>query len=226
MNRLKFYRKKRLILLDIDDTLFRCDTFVAFIVRYITDYSAAKFLLIPWLVFLALLFKAGIISNVTLKENTLRVIAGESRASLVKRSERFIDGLFARKLNRKVFEILKKMTASGLYDVIIISASPSFYIELIGRRINALYTIATDLVFDESDLLQPVIKGRNCKGEEKIVRLKEIINLEDYDLLNSYAFSDSITDIPMLELVGRPVAVTPDSALHELAVKNNYIIIK
>ena len=40
---------------------------------------------------------------------------------------------------------------------------------------------------------------------------------EGIDLANSYAYSDSITDLPMLELVGNPVAVNPDRELTRVA---------
>ncbi len=40
---------------------------------------------------------------------------------------------------------------------------------------------------------------------------------EGIDLANSYAYSDSITDLPMLELVGNPVAVNPDRELTRIA---------
>lgn len=217
-------KKKRLILLDIDDTLFRCDTFVAFIKHYLSD-NFLKLIFLPRLIFLAALFKLGAVTNVTLKKSALMILSGEKRAALVKRANRLIDKLFSKKLNRAVSEAVRKMAASGLYDIIVISASPSFYIDLIGRRINAAHTIATHIKFDENDILQADLIGKNCKHEEKITRLKEVINLTDYDLQNSYAFSDSITDLPMFELVGRPVAVTPDSKLHSHAVQNGYLII-
>lgn len=217
-------KKKRLILLDIDDTLFRCDTFVALIKHYLSD-NLFKLIFLPRLIFLAALFKIGVVTNVTLKKSALMILSGEKRVALIKRANRLIDKLFSKKLNRAVLEAVRKMSASGLYDIIVISASPSFYIDLIGRRINAAHTIATHIKFDENDILQAELIGKNCKHEEKITRLKEVINLNDYDLHNSYAFSDSITDLPMFELVGRPVAVTPDFKLHSYAVQNGYLII-
>ena len=217
-------KKKRLILLDIDDTLFRCDTFVALIKHYLSD-NFFKLIFLPRLIFLAALFKLGAVTNVTLKKSALMILSGEKRAALVKRANRLIDKLFSKKLNRAVSEAVRKMAASGLYDIIVISASPAFYIDLVGRRINAAHTIATHIKFDENDILQAELIGKNCKHEEKITRLKEVINLNDYDLHNSYAFSDSITDLPMFELVGRPVAVTPDFKLHSHAVQNGYLII-
>lgn len=211
-------------MLDIDDTLFRCDTFVAFIVYYLSRHIH-KIIILPWLVLLAALFKLGAVSNVTLKQNALLIFSGEDRASLEECAKRLADRLFAKKLNRSVCGAVKRMAATGLYEIIVISASPSFYIELIGRRIGASLTLATDIEFDENGRLKASIAGANCKGEEKIIRLKREMNLDDYDLERSYAFSDSITDLPMFELTGRPVAVTPDRRLREHAVKNNYIII-
>lgn len=217
-------RKKRLILLDIDDTLFRCDTFLAFIAdRLAAGLHRAIFL--PWLFLLAVLFKLGAVSNVTLKKNALLLFRGERRDDLVASAERLAAKLFARKLNARVYEAVRRMSESGLYETVVISASPSFYIELIGKRIGASLTLATDVVFDEQGRLAAEIAGENCKGPEKIARLSRSLNLDDYDLDRSYAFSDSITDLPMFELVGRPVAVTPDPRLREHAVKNNYIII-
>ena len=45
---------------------------------------------------------------------------------------------------------------------------------------------------------------------------------EGIDLANSYAYSDSITDLPMLELVGHPVAVNPDRELTRVARERDW----
>ena len=56
-----------------------------------------------------------------------------------------------------------------------------------------------------------------CYGENKAVAIREIAEREGIDLSGSYAYSDSITDLPMLEAVGHPVAVNPDKDLRKLA---------
>ena len=48
--------------------------------------------------------------------------------------------------------------------------------------------------------------GKNCKFTEKVERLKELDLDIDYD--NSYAYSDSMTDLPMLNLVKNKFQVT------------------
>ena len=51
--------------------------------------------------------------------------------------------------------------------------------------------------------------GKNCKGEEKVRRLKTVLkekNIEA-DFKNSYMFSDSLSDKPLLDLVGNPYLI-------------------
>lgn len=216
--------KKRLILLDIDETLFTCDTFVE-LMKYYIYLNPQKLALIPEIALCAIAFKAGMRSNSEMKEKALSLFAGETREKAEAISERLIKKLFAKKLNRAVYENIKKIMATGLYEIVIISASPSFYISLIGKKIGAFKTIATNVKFDASDILTASLDGENCKGVEKIKRLEAEISLSDYDLENSYAFSDSITDSPMFDIVGRPVAVNPDRELLNIARLKKYAIL-
>ena len=43
-----------------------------------------------------------------------------------------------------------------------------------------------------------------------------------YDLTDCYAYSDSITDLPMLEAVGHPTAVNPDRGLRKVALQRGW----
>ena len=54
-------------------------------------------------------------------------------------------------------------------------------------------------------------------AEEKVVAMREAAALDGIDLEHSWAYSDSATDIPMLEAVGHPVAVNPDRELARAA---------
>jgi hypothetical protein len=56
--------------------------------------------------------------------------------------------------------------------------------------------------------------------------MRDMAAAEDIDLEVSYAYSDSITDLPMLEAVGHPVVVNPDSALRAIAEERGWEIRK
>jgi HAD superfamily hydrolase (TIGR01490 family) len=59
--------------------------------------------------------------------------------------------------------------------------------------------------------------GPFCYGEGKPVRMRELADERGIDLAESWAYSDSASDLPMLRAVGHPVAVNPDSELARVA---------
>ena len=63
-----------------------------------------------------------------------------------------------------------------------------------------------------------------CYGPNKAVALRQVAEERGIDLAGSYAYSDSITDLPMLEVVGHPVAVNPDRDLRREAEKRGWQI--
>jgi HAD superfamily hydrolase (TIGR01490 family) len=59
--------------------------------------------------------------------------------------------------------------------------------------------------------------GPFCYGEGKPVRMRELADERGIDLAESWAYSDSASDLPMLRAVGHPVAVNPDAELAQVA---------
>jgi HAD superfamily hydrolase (TIGR01490 family) len=59
--------------------------------------------------------------------------------------------------------------------------------------------------------------GPFCYGDGKPVRMRELAQERGIDLAESWAYSDSASDLPMLRAVGHPVAVNPDSELARVA---------
>ncbi len=105
-------------------------------------------------------------------------------------------------------------------DVIIVSASGSEVVEPIAEMLAADHVVATRMA---------VVDGRYtgdidfyAYGENKATAVRELAEAHGYDLTASYAYSDSITDAPMLSAVGHGVVVNPDRALRRLAVANGW----
>jgi HAD superfamily hydrolase (TIGR01490 family) len=66
---------------------------------------------------------------------------------------------------------------------------------------------------------------RACHGRGKADAVRELAAAEDIDLTRSTAYSDSHTDLPFLEAVGRPVAVNPDRELRRIARDRGWSIL-
>jgi HAD superfamily hydrolase (TIGR01490 family) len=107
--------------------------------------------------------------------------------------------------NKKIVEKLLWHKKRG-DEIAIVSGGFSEYIKYYAKIYGIDYVIATDLEI-KNDVYTGKIKGIDCMGINKIKKLKEVINLNEYDLKSSYAYSDHISDIPLLSLVGNPFVV-------------------
>jgi phosphoserine phosphatase len=62
-------------------------------------------------------------------------------------------------------------------------------------------------------------------AEEKAHAIEQLAETAGYDLAECYAYSDSITDVHMLEVVGHPFAVNPDKELRRVAIAEEWPIL-
>ena len=94
--------------------------------------------------------------------------------------------------------------------------------------------VAADLGFDGAlgtlcEVEDGVYTGRGIRslhGENKAEAVRELASAEGIDLDASTAYSDSHTDLPFLEVVGKPVAVNPDRALRRIAAARGWPVLR
>jgi HAD superfamily hydrolase (TIGR01490 family) len=99
---------------------------------------------------------------------------------------------------------------------VIISSSPIETVEAIGEHLGVDDVIATRARLDDEGRYTGELEFY-AYGAHKAEAIREMAVREGIDLAQSYAYSDSITDLPMLELVGHPVAVNADRELARVA---------
>jgi HAD superfamily hydrolase (TIGR01490 family) len=100
-------------------------------------------------------------------------------------------------------------------DVIIVSASGTEVVEPIGELLGADGVVATQMGIADGRYTGEI--DFYAFAENKAVAMKQLAEQHGYDLSRSYAYSDSITDLHMLEVVGHPYAVNPDRELRKEA---------
>ena len=109
-------------------------------------------------------------------------------------------------------------------DQWIVSASAQGIVDPLARSIGMTGGIGTRVAVVDG-VYTGELDGPFVYGEGKVEAIRAIVAEYDYDLELSYAYSDSISDRPMLELVGHPVAVNPDRALEVLARTRGWPIV-
>lgn len=118
-------------------------------------------------------------------------------------------------------ELIQFHQAAG-HEVVIISASEATLVRLIAEELGVEHVVATELETFEGRFTGGIV--HYLKGHAKADAVAEIGRTENINLAESFAYSDSATDIPMLELVGNPVAVNPDRAMKKAALEKGWDI--
>ena len=108
-------------------------------------------------------------------------------------------------------------------DVVIVSSSGAEVVEPIGEMLGADRVIATRMKVEDGRYTGEI--DYYAYGETKAAAIEEVAAEEGYDLSRSFAYTDSMTDLPMLKAVGNPYAVNPDRALRREAVARHWPIL-
>lgn len=118
-----------------------------------------------------------------------------------KELEEFYDNVLLRKINLEVMKKLKLHKDQGC-RILLVSASPEIYLQYFKKNSYIDEVIGTKLKIVNGKCINK-IQGENCKGMEKVERIKQYLrenNLQiDFD--NCFGYSDSLSDKPMLSLV-------------------------
>ena len=107
---------------------------------------------------------------------------------------------------------------------LIITATNSFITAPIAEKLGISNLIATEPEIVDGRYTGKV-SGTPSYRDGKVKRLNQWLGEQHQPLNDSYFYSDSHNDVPLLELVGHPVAVDPDPTLQQIAEQRNWKIL-
>lgn len=149
------------------------------------------------------------------RSRALSIVAGRSVAEIAAIGEEIWDEVLSLRIFPGTHALLREHLEAG-HEVWIITASPVEIGRLIGRRLGttgALGTVAEHVDgYYTGRLVGDLLHGR-AKARAVVTLAEE----EDIDLPSSYAYGDSMNDVPILSQVGHPVAINPDRRLRRHA---------
>ncbi len=118
--------------------------------------------------------------------------------------------------------LIEEHRAAGR-DIVIISSSGTEVVEPIGERLGVDVAIGTQLVVEDGRYTGEILFY--AYGEGKAQAMRDLAEERGYDLGQSYAYTDSVTDLPMLDIVGHPTAVNPDAELRRVATERGWPVV-
>lgn len=173
------------------------------------------------------LYRTGLLSEASIRELWAHhmgwTIAGwslwEAEAAFAWISEHYVQPL----VRPDIMARLRLHQESG-HRVIIVSGTLAPLLAEIGHQLGVSETVGTQLVV-RKNCYTGACELPVCQGPNKVSHLENYLNGQDLLWSQSYAYTDSYTDVSLLERVGHPVAVYPDAQLTDHARSHGWEII-
>lgn len=189
--------KKKVLLLDIDYTVINTDSMIDFLLYALKTKFLKTIIKIPYIILMLTMHALKIVSLEKAKEAIFYPIVDFDEKEL----EEFFIKCIKQKINKSMIDIISKAKQEDIF-ILMITASPSAYMKYFKKYQYANEVLGTELEYQNLKYKNKIV-GNNCKGQQKIIKINEILEKLDIeiDFENSYAYSDSKSDLPMLSLV-------------------------
>ncbi len=212
----------RAALFDMDRTLVRKET-LSLYVRYQRSIGEATRRDLLRVLYWVTQYTMGMIDAPEVAARALRVLEGTPEAAMAARC----DDWFRRYVETHVCDLGRRAVEhhreQGDLLAIVTGASP-YVAWPLARRLGIDHVVASELEVGPQGLFTGRFVDPLCLGAGKIVRARRLAEAEGFELSEATFYTDSFTDLPLLEVVAEPVIVNPDPRLQRLAKKRGWRI--
>ena len=155
-----------------------------------------------------------------IRESVLTLTRGWEQARVRAIVRETLEAVIEPILYEEALELMDQHRSAGR-RIYLVSASPYEIVEPLAEYLGVDQAIASQAAVDDQGRYTGEMETY-AYGPYKAVIMQELAAADGIDLAGSYAYSDSYTDVPMLEAVGHPVAVNPDRVLAKVARERNW----
>lgn len=155
-----------------------------------------------------------------LKEGMLQLTRGWDRGQIERLVEDVILDVIDPYVYQEALDLIALHRSEGR-RIYIVSSSPEEVVRPLARHFGVSGVIATRAQVGLDNRYTGELEFY-AYGEQKAEAIGSLAKRVGLDLAHSFAYSDSITDLPMLEAVGNPVAVNPDKDLRKIAEEREW----
>src|SRR5262245_17502473 len=152
---------------------------------------------------------------------TVGALKGMAEHDLVDMGER----LFTRELAASVYPESRALVHAHQkrgHTVAVVSSALRYQIEPLARDLDIEHIMCTRLGIDEGGLITGSVEHPSCYGVGKAIAGRDFAAAHGIDLKQSFFYTDSEEDLPLLDIVGRPRPINPSRALRAIAAKRGW----
>lgn len=217
-----------LAIYDMDKTVTRRATYNGFLLHMAFNKSPWRLFLSPFLPFGLLLYALKIWDRTRLKQFSQMLLIGRRvpKAKFAKYLESHADLVVGKNVYPQLLARVAEEKAAG-YRHIMATASYRLYVEAIAKRLGFDDVIATDLSTDSSGHVLAKIDGHNCYDAAKLGLVQDWMRANGLKREECHirAYSDHVSDAPLLSYADEPFATNPHGPLAALAKSKGWTVI-
>ncbi len=218
----------KIAIYDMDRTITVRGTYTPFLFHMVFARAPWRLLFLPLLPFGFIGYGLKLISRKSLKTYNQRLLMGSKPrvTTLDPHIERYADKVIQGNSYAKAIAQVDADRAEGR-KLVLATASYELYVNAIASRLGFDEVIATRLKIDEKGQVLPEIVGENCYDVAKLDRIKTFLDEQGLarEAVHIRAYSDHVSDAPMLEYADEAIATTPSAPLRHLAKKRGWKIL-
>jgi HAD superfamily hydrolase (TIGR01490 family) len=211
---------RRAALFDMDRTLVRKET-ASLYVRFQRERGEATLRDLAQVLYWVAQYTLGVIDAQAVARRAIAGYAGTEERFVRERCDEFFRTKVVRHVADRGREAIARHRANGDLIAIVTGATP-YIAGPLGRLLGIEHVLASELEVDAQGRFTGRPKGTLCIGEGKVVRALALAEAEGFRLEDAAFYTDSLTDLPLLERVREPVAVNPDPRLRRLARRRGW----
>jgi len=213
----------RLAIYDMDKTITRQPTYTAFVLMAAMRLAPWRLALLPLMLLTILAYLVRIVDRSGLKTLNQRLLLGAPRIERITAlAEAFADRVVARNIRPGALAQIDADRRAG-YRIILATASYRLYVTPIAARLGIADVIATDLAETRGRVASRIVGG-NCYGVVKLDKILSWLAGQRIDRAACHvrAYSDHVSDAPMLDFADLPFAVNAHLPLRTLAATHGW----
>ena len=218
----------KLAIYDMDRTITRLPTWTPWLIHWARRAAPLRLLLLPVAALLALGYVLRLFGRGRLKEMTQRLMMGAQVAQprLQPIVAGYADRIMAGNTLAGAIANIERDRADG-YRIVIATASCHFYVDELARRWGVADVVATSNHRATDGALLPRLDGPNCYGEDKLVLVERWLARQGLDRAACHvrAYSDHVSDLPLLEWADVPVAANPSAKMLAAAKQRGWTVV-
>lgn len=218
----------RIAIYDMDRTITVRGTYTAFLIHMARSLAPWRLVLLPAAALVLLAYVLRLVSRGRAKELNQALLMGRrvSRARIMPAVERYADKVMADNIRSGALAQIAQDKADGC-RLVIASASYRLYVEPIARRLGFDDVIATDHFSQDVDYIRAKIAGENCYDVAKLRMIEAWMAGQGIARSEAHirAYSDHVTDAPMLDFADEGFAANPHEPLSKLAALRGWPVL-